>query len=90
MEDVEITLIVTVADVATIVKVSSKDIGILVDGAVLNGGPVISTDFIDLPEPAIQKKDLQVERPPGHILIEVAQIRIVIHGFIERKPVVMF
>jgi len=55
-----------------LMKVGGENIRVFVNGSILYGGPVASVNFVDLSEPAIQKIDLQVESPPGHILIEVA------------------
>lgn len=79
MEDVEVALVVTVANVTAMMEMGRKDVCIFVDRAVLNGGLLVSPDFVHLPEAAVQEIDLQVKRPSRHILVKVAQVGIVIH-----------
>jgi hypothetical protein len=52
------------------VEVRSEDIGVFIYGAILYDSFATFTDPDDLPEPAVQKIDLQVERPSLHIFIE--------------------
>ncbi|MNY56655.1 hypothetical protein D3C86_1927600 [compost metagenome] len=46
--------------------------------------------FEQLLQPAVQKVDLQVERPSLHIIVEVAQVRIIVYRFKLRYPFIMF
>jgi hypothetical protein len=42
-----------------------------------------------LVQPVVQKKDLQIKTPSRHILIEIVQIRIVVHILKLRYPTIM-
>lgn len=72
------------------VEVGCEDVSIFVDRAILNDGFFAFTNLPDLVEATVQKIDLQMVCPPGHVLIEIAEIGIVIHRFIKGNPIVMF
>src|SRR5690606_23383553 len=57
VENVQVALVIAVADMAAFVQVGGKNVGIFIYGAVLNGGVFISPDFINLAEPAVQEID---------------------------------
>jgi hypothetical protein len=72
------------------VEVGCENVCVFVDGAILNDGFFAFTNLSDLVEATVQKIDLQMVCPPGHVLIKIAQIGIVIHRFIKGNPIVMF
>lgn len=74
---------------SALVKVCGEDIGIFVDGTVLNNGLIAVPDLVHLIKPAIQKIDLQMKGPTGHIRIKILQVRIVIYRFIQRCPTIV-
>jgi hypothetical protein len=39
-----------------------------------------------LPETAIKKIYLQMKCPPGHVVVKIFQVRVVLHGFFEQLP----
>jgi hypothetical protein len=79
VENVEVTLVVTFADVPGLPEISREDVGIFINSAVLNSCFLTLTDFIDLTKPAIEKINLQVKCPPGHVFIKIPQVWIAIH-----------
>ena len=59
-----------------LVQVVGEDVGILVDRAILNDHVVARCEHIErLLDTTAQKIDLQVERPPLHVVVEIADIR---------------
>jgi hypothetical protein len=48
--------------------------GIFIDGSILQYRFASLLDFYDLAEAAVEKIHLQVERPPGHIVIEITEV----------------
>lgn len=71
------------------VEVGCENVCVFVDGAILNDGFFAFTNLPDLVEATVQKIDLQMVSPPGHVLIKIAEIGIVIHRFIKGNPIVM-
>jgi hypothetical protein len=70
-------------------QVGSKNMRIFIDGSVLYDHLVTILNFNDLLESVIQEIHLQVERPAGHILIKIVEIRIILNIFKSGLPVVM-
>ena len=58
-------------------QVRRKDMGVLVNRAVLNQVAARRQDFGSLPDALAEKVNLQVERPAVHIVVEIADIGIV-------------
>ena len=59
-------------------QVVGEDVGVLVDRAILNDHVVARGEHVErLLDTTTQKIDLQVERPPLHVVVEIADIRIV-------------
>jgi len=85
----EVIFEVTCGHQAHAVEVRCEDIGILIDGPVLDDIFARLADLDDLAEPAVQKIDLQVERPALHVLVKVIEIGIIIHVFILGFPGIM-
>ena len=57
----------------------------------LMGGHTTDEDYKEhLIKPAVQKEDLQIKAPSGHVFIKIIQIRIVINIFKLRNPFIMF
>ena len=90
IEEVSVVVKVAVAHHTHFVEVWGKDFGIFKDGAVLNDGIVGLCNGNNVFETFVEKIDLQIERPSGHVVVEVFKIRVVVNGFEERFPVVVF
>lgn len=63
---------------------------ILIDGPVLDDGFRGFGNQLLVTESMRQEIDLEMERPPMHVSVEIGQIRIVFHGFEVRFPMVSF
>lgn len=72
-----------------LVQVSGKNVSIFINGSVLNNGLFAFADLPHLIKPAVQKVDLQMKRPTRHVVIKIAQVRIVINRFVKGSPAVM-
>src|SRR5882762_8844862 len=70
-------------------QVGREDMRILINGPVLDHRLGPRVDLQQLVQPAVQKEDLQVERPARHVLIKIVQVRIMIHILELRDPFVM-
>ena len=66
-----------------------EDMGILVDGTVLDDVLAAVTDIHHLTEAAVEEENLDIERPALHVLIETIEIRIVLHLLVMGIPVEM-
>lgn len=82
MKDVQVALVIAIADVTAAMKVGGKDVRVFIDGAILHGCLLTLTDFGYLAKATIQKIDLKMKRPAGHVIIKIAQIRIMLYRFI--------
>jgi hypothetical protein len=71
-------------------EVGSKNISIFINGPVLDHVFSAVSDLNYLPEPGIQKIDLQVKRPALHVLVKTMQVRIVFNIFVLWFPIKMF
>jgi hypothetical protein len=71
------------------VEVGCKDEGIFVDGPILDDGHISLPDIEHLLIPAIEEIDLKIERPALHIIIEIAEVRILGCILIMHLPAVM-
>ena len=87
--DVEITLVVAIVDVAAGVEVSCEDVCVFVYRAILYDRSTTLADLAHLVETAIQKIYLQMKRPLRHVAIEIAQVWVLIHRFIQGSPSVV-
>ena len=81
---------VPVAHVSLRMEVRRKDARILKYRAVLDDGLFALRDFNNFLETLVQEIYLQVERPPLHVMIEIFKIRVVVHRFETRNPIVSF
>ena len=72
------------------IEVGRKNVGILVDGAVLYCRIVTSLDRFELIETGIQKVYLQVKGPALHVFVKIRQVGIVIYCLKFSLPTVMF
>ena len=88
VEEVAVVLEVAVAHVSLCVEVRGEDACVLKDGAVLDDGVLALRYFDDVAEALVEEIDLQVEAPAVHVLIEVVEIRICLHGLEARRPAV--
>ena len=86
MKDVKIALIVAVGNMMALVQVGSENVGVLVNRAVLDNRFFALSDLMDLIEPAVEKINLQVERPSGHVVIKIAEIGVMVNRFVEGRP----
>ena len=89
MKNVEVALVIAVVDMAAGVEVFCEDIGIFINGSVLNNRLIAFADLAHLAEPAVEKINLQVESPPGHVFVKIAEVRILFHRFVQRSPAIM-
>jgi hypothetical protein len=71
------------------VEVGSKYAGVFIDGAVLDDDVIAFADLNYVTETLVQEINLEVERPPFHIFVEVCQIGIEIHWFEPGSPMIM-
>ena len=90
VKQVEIGLVIALIEHLGLVEVQCEDVGIFIDGAVLNSGHFLVLNGTDLGEPAIEKMYLKVEGPFTHIFIEISKIRVVFHAFEEHIHSIMF
>ena len=63
------------------VEVGRENVCVFVDGPVLNDGLALFLHLDQLRETRLQEVDLQVEGPPRHVLVEIVQVRVVVHLF---------
>ena len=70
-------------------QVRREDVGIFIDRAVLDHGLGTAMDLEQLVQPAVEKIDLQLKAPAGHVLVKIVQVRIVVHIFELRDPFVL-
>ena len=89
LEELEVVLEITGGHQPHIVEVGGKDVGVFVDGAVLYNRSVSVQDLEDLLVAAVEEEDLQVEGPALHIVVEVAQVGVIIRRFIMDIPTEM-
>ena len=89
MKNIEITLVIAVVDMAAGMQVLGENIGVFVNSPVLNDGFLAFADNPHLVKPAIEKIDLKMKGPTGHVLIKIAKVRIRVNGFIKGSPTVM-
>ena len=62
-------------------KVRCKNECIFVDRSVLNNCCLRLLDFLHLRKTTVQVIDLQIEGPTLHILVEIVQVRVLLHIF---------
>ena len=89
VEEVGVVLEVPAAHQAHVVEVGGEDAGVLVDGAVLHYDFLRVRYLHHVLEPLVQEIDLEVERPPRHVLIEVGEVGVEVYRFILGRPAVM-
>ena len=62
---------------------------VLINGPVLHHGFRTSLDVEEVVQAVVQKVNLQVKAPPGHVFIKIVEVRIMIHIFKLGYPAVM-
>jgi hypothetical protein len=72
------------------VKVGSKDVGIFINGSVLDNCFSTSLYIEELVKPVVQKVDLEVEAPAGHVFVKIEQVWIMVNVFELWYPLIMF
>ena len=70
-------------------QVGRKDPGILIDGPVLDYDVLLLGDFNHVLEALVEEINLEIERPPLHIFVEISEIGIKIHGLELGGPAIM-
>ena len=86
VEQVEIIVEIAGRHQAHVVEVGRKNVGILVDGAVLNDSAIALKDFQNLPIPAVEEENLKIERPAVHVVVKITQVGIVVGAFVVYLP----
>lgn len=89
MKKVQVTLVVAVIDVPTVVEVRGKDVRVLVNSTVLDNGFFIFAYLSNLVKATVQKIDLEMKCPASHVIVKIAEIGVVVYGFVERQPAVV-
>ena len=74
---------------AHVVQVGGEDVGVLVNGAVLDDVFVLAPKAVNLAEAAVQEVNLQVERPPHHVVVELVEVGVFVHFLEVGLPVVV-
>ncbi len=85
----EVGLVIPVREVVQVVQGAHKDVGILIDATVHDGGAVGVQQGFDLLGAIAQEIHLQMESPGAHIGVEVGKIGVVIHRFVGCLPAKM-
>ena len=71
-------------------QIRRKNVRVLVDGSVLDDLLSAFLQFSQLSESRSQEENLQIERPTLHVLVEIIQVRVVIHLLEMRLVAVVF
>ena len=71
-------------------QVGGEDIGILVEGAVLDKVDARLLDVVYLLEAGVKEINLEIETPATHVLVEAVDVRIVVRRFEQSLIAVMF
>ena len=82
-------VVVARAHQAHVVQVGRKNIGVFVDGAVLNHVFALTPYAVNLAEPAVQEVNLQVEGPSRHVVIKLVEVGILVHLFKVGLPAIV-
>ena len=90
VEQVEIIVEIAGRHQAHVVEVGRKNVGILVDGAVLNDSAIALKDFQNLPIPAVEEENLKIERPAVHVVVKITQVGIIVGAFVVYLPTELF
>ena len=86
LEELKVVLKIPGRHQPHVVQVGGEDVGILVDGSVLHDRPVSVEDFEHLLVAAVEEENLEVKRPALHVVIEIAQVRVVVGRFVMDIP----
>lgn len=86
LKQLKIVLKIPLRHQAHRVQIRRKNIRILINCAVLHHRRIALQNPQNLLVPIIQKINLQIERPPLHIMIKITQIRIIVCRLIMRLP----
>ena len=79
LKEIEIIIKITLAHQAHLMEVGRKYIRILINGSVLDNCFSTLADLNQLVQSAVEKIDLKIEAPTGHVFIEIKQIRVLVH-----------
>jgi len=82
----EVGLVIPVREVVQLVQRAHKDVGILVDAAVHDGGAVGVQQGFDLLGAIAEEVHLQMEGPGAHIGVEISQVGVVVDRFVGCLP----
>ena len=89
-EELEVVVEVARGHQPHVMQVGCEDVGVFVDGAILDDGFVAAEDGEDLLVAVVQEEDLEVERPALHVVVKVAEVGIVVGGFEVHFPAELF
>ena len=90
LKEFKIIIKITLAHQPHLMKIGRKYIRILKNGPVLDNCFSTPADLNQLIQSAVEKIDLKIEAPPGHVFIEIKQIRVLVHVFELWNPLVVF
>lgn len=85
-KQIEVVIEVAGGHEAHVVQVGGKDVGVFKDGAILNDGALALQDFENLPVTAVEEVNLKIERPAMHVVVEIAEVGIVLGAFVMHLP----
>src|SRR6478736_593514 len=90
MKQIQIGLIVKVSQISTPMKISRENVSVFINSPVLDDCLFAFANYLYLLKSTVQKVNLKVKCPPGHVTIKITEIRILIHRFVQRRPIVVF
>src|SRR5690606_39175477 len=70
-EDVTVIFKITGTHQAHVIEVLRKDVGILINGAILDNVCFLLLQLHNMAEAAVEEKNLQVKRPTFHVAIKI-------------------
>src|SRR5262245_34432747 len=71
-------------------QVRREDVSIFINSSVLYDGFGATMNIVQLFKTAVEEIDLQVKTPPGHIIIKIEEIGVVVYIFKLGYPAIMF
>lgn len=89
-EQIQVIVVVSPSHQAHVVQVAGKNVSIFVNGPILNDRFFSTQDRQNLLVSAVQKVNLQVERPTVHVVVKINEVRVVVGGFIVDVPIETF
>ena len=85
-KQVTVILPVALVHIAHLVQIVSENFHILIDCPVLDYAAIFGGNLALITEAMVQEIDLQIERPALHVTIEITQVGIIGHRFVEWFP----